>query len=341
MTSIRPRVTIRQLLAAALLLSLPDAAFGQVRIIQTNSQGENLHVIDPVSNTIVGEITGIPLSHGATASPDGRRLYVSSEAKRTLDVVDMTTLTIIKEIPLSGRPNNISLSKDGRRLYVAIVSAPGALDVIDTTTLTNLRSLETRGGIHNVYVTPDGRHVVAGSIGGRNLTVFDQATEKPLWSLFEEGVRPIAIETNPDGSTKRLFVQISNHHGFAVVDFATHQEVGRVTLPDVPEAEREPGPFNQAPAHGIGVAPDGKTLWVNSRLNGHVYVYSLPDVTLLGGVKVGRHPDWLTFTPDSKTIYVANQESNSVSAIDIATRKEVARIPVGKIPKRNATLVMR
>jgi len=330
-----------RVLLAVLLLSLPSVAVGQVRIVQTNSQGDNLHLIDPATNTIVGEITGIPLAHGASASPDGRRLYVSSEAKRTLDVVDVASRAIVKEIPLSGRPNNIHLSKDGSLLYVAIVSQPGALDVIDTATLENVRSIKTNGGIHNVYVTPDGRHIVAGSIGGQNMTVYDQETEEEEWRLFDEGVRPIAIETNADGSTKRLFVEISDHHGFAIVDFATRREVGRVTLPDVPEAEREPGPFNRAPAHGIGVAPDGKTLWVNSRMNGHVYVYSLPDVTLLGGVKVGRHPDWLTFTPDSKTIYVANQESNSVSAIDIATRTETARIPVGKIPKRNTTLVIR
>lgn len=332
---------MRQVLAAAMLLLLPVGAAGQVRIVQTNSQGDSLHLIDPVTNTIVGEIKGIPLAHGATASPDGHRLYVSSEATRTLDVVDVDTRAVVTEIPLSGRPNNIHLSRDGRLLYVAIVSAPGAIDVIDTSSLENLRSIRTNGGIHNVYVTPDGRHIIAGSIGGENMTVYDQETEQEEWRLFDRGVRPIAIETNPDGSTRRLFVQISDHHGFAIVDFATRREVGRVTLPDVPEDEREPGPFNRAPSHGIGVAPDGRTLWVNSRMNDHVYVYSLPDVTLLGDVKVGRHPDWLTFTPDSKTVYVANQESNSVSAIDVATRTEIARIPVGKIPKRNATLVVR
>ncbi len=51
-------------------------------------------------------------------------------------------------------------------------------------------------------------------------------------------------------------------------------------------------------------------------------------------------PDWVTFTPDGKTVYVANSEVNLVSAIDTATRKEVARIPVGEVPKRNGTVVV-
>ena len=49
-------------------------------------------------------------------------------------------------------------------------------------------------------------------------------------------------------------------------------------------------------------------------------------------------PDWLTFTPDGKLVYVANAGSNSVSAIDVATRKEITRIPVGEVPKRNGSV---
>jgi YVTN family beta-propeller protein len=66
----------------------------------------------------------------------------------------------------------------------------------------------------------------------------------------------------------------------------------------------------------------------------------MPDLKFIAGVKVGDHPDWLTFTPDSKRIYVANAGSNSVSAVDIATHKEVARIAVGQVPKRNITAVL-
>ena len=43
-----------------------------------------------------------------------------------------------------------------------------------------------------------------------------------------------------------------------------------------------------------------------SKMNTRVYFYSLPDLKLTGNVKVGHHPDWLTFTPDGKRLYVAN-----------------------------------
>lgn len=332
---------MRHVVLFAALLLLPFQRIGaaeKVVIVQTNAAGDNIHLIDPATNKIVGEIKGIEVNHGAAAAPDGSRYYFSNESTISLDVVDGKTLAVIKTIPLSGRPNNISISRDGRRVYVAIRSEPGAVDVIDTPSLERVKTIPTRGGVHNTFVTPDGKHVIAGSIVGRNLTVIDSQTEQPLFTMdFANGVRPIAFETNPNGSTKRLFVQISDFHGFYVVDFEARKEVARITLPDVPLSERHFDMLQGSPSHGIGVAPDGKTLWVCSKMNSHVYAYSLPALTLLGGAHVGSHPDWLTFTPDSKTVYVANAGSNSVSAVDVASRKEVARIPVGQVPKRNIT----
>ncbi len=321
-------------------LSVSTAA-ATVRIVQTNSAGDKIHLIDPVTNTVVGEITGIEVNHGAAVTPDGSRFFFSDEAEHTLDAVDAKTLAVVRRIALSGRPNNISISKDGRHVYVAILSGDGAVDVVDTGSLERVKTIPVKGGVHNTFVTPDGQFVVAGSIVGKRMTVIDGASEEPVWTLdFDNGVRPIAFERNADGSTRRAFVQISDFHGFAIVDFVARKEVGRVALPDVPERERNLEGLQGSPSHGIGVTPDGRTLWVNSKLNGYVYAYSLPGLTLLGGVKVGDDPDWLTFTPDSARVYVANAGSNSVSVIDTRARTLVATIPVGQVPKRNITAVL-
>jgi YVTN family beta-propeller protein len=128
--------------------------------------------------------------------------------------------------------------------------------------------------------------------------------------------------------------------------------VARIKLPD------EPGAFGIAegrvntPSHGIGVAPDGRSLWVNSSLANAVFKYSLPDLKLVGYVALlevhplehsptGSVPEWITFTPDSKFVYVSNSGAASVTAIDARTLKTVAVIPVGEVPKRINTLVLR
>src|SRR6185295_11032946 len=214
-----------------LLLALPLAA-GTVRIIQTNSPGDNVSIIDPVTNKVVGEIRGIEVNHGAAAAPDGSRYYISNEGNSTLDVADAKTFKVIKSIPLTGHPNNISISKDGKRVYVSISAAPGAVDVIDTASLTRAKSIPVKGAVHNTYTTPDGKFVVSGSIASKTITVIDQKTEEPVWSLtMDLGIRPMAFAANPDGSTKWIFVQLSALNGFAVVDFATQKEVNRIKLP--------------------------------------------------------------------------------------------------------------
>src|SRR5437773_5025405 len=94
--------------AAIALGSLPLAAANRVVIVQTNSAGDNVHIIDPSTNTIVGTIEGIEVNHGAAIAPDGTRIYISDEALSTLDVVDGKTLKVTKQIPLSGHPNNLA-----------------------------------------------------------------------------------------------------------------------------------------------------------------------------------------------------------------------------------------
>ena len=330
------------LLTFVALVTLPLAAqSGRPFIVQTNSAGDSVMLIDPATDKIVAEIPDAEVVHGAAASPDGSRLYLSNESLSTVDVVDTRTLRITKRIPLSGHPNNIAIHKNGRRAYVAITGAQGGVDVIDLVAEERVKTIRVLGGVHNPFITPDSKFVVAGSTGGAVATVIDTELERAVWSIhFEGGVRPICFETNPDGSTKRMFAQITNFHGFAIVDWAQKREVGRITLPEIPEAQRNKDGIQGSPAHGILIAPDGKTLWSTSKFNSAVYAYSMPDLKYLGEVKVGTVPDWLTFTPDSKKLYVANAHDNTVSVIDVAARKELRRIPVGQVPKRNITAIL-
>jgi len=322
------------------------------RIYITDSAGDTVEVIDPATNKVVQVIHGIELPHGVNFSADGARVYVSNEAESVLDVVDRKSGEILQKVALSGHPNNITVTKDGRNVLVGIRTMPGAIDVIDGTSLKRTKTIPVHGGVHNIYVTPDGKYAVTGSIETKSATVVDLQNEQIAWVVqFDKGVRPMAFEANPDGSTKRIFVQLSELNGFAVVDFAKRAEVARIKLPD------QPGGFGAAegrlgtPSHGIGVSPDGKSLWVNSTFANAVFKYSLPDLKLVGYVALpevhplglpatGAVPEWITFTPDSKILYVSNSGARSVSTIDTATLQQIALIPVGEVPKRINTLVL-
>jgi YVTN family beta-propeller protein len=325
------RTMLGLLLAAASLSA-------QVRVLQTNAAGDNIHIIDPATNQVVGTIEDIEVPHGVAIAPDGSRIYVTDESLSTLDVVDSKTLKVSKRIPLSGRPNNVAVSKDGGHVYVAIAEAPGAVDVIDSVSLTNVKSIPVKGAIHNVYVTPDGKYAVAGSIPTSTINVIETASNTVAWTLtLSAGIRPMAFTRNADGSTREIIVQLSDFHGFAIVDFAARKEVKRVTLPDPAGAEKETQGIQGAPAHGLAITPDGKTLWVTSKYYGYVAAYSLPDCKLLKVVPVGSHPEWLTIPPGGTSLYVAIAGNDVTVAVDLKTMKVIKRIPVGFVPKRNTS----
>ena len=180
--------------------------------------------------------------------------------------MDAKTLKVFKRIPLSGRPNNVAVAKDGKSRLCRDRRGAGR-GGRDRHRLAHQRQEHpVKGGIHNVYVTPDGKYAVAGSIPASTINVIDTATNTRGLDLdMSAGIRPMAFTQNADGSTKEIIVQLSDFHGFAVVDFATRKEVRRITLPDPAGKQKETEGIQGSPSHGLAITPDGKMLWATSK----------------------------------------------------------------------------
>src|SRR5215472_15176243 len=279
MTKMRNRQILRGVLAGvaglALCTASASAFAAQLRIIQTNFAGDSMHIIDPATNKVVGQITGIEAAYGITTSPDGSRIYFSEEADNTLSVIDGKTLKVTKKIALSGNPNLVDITPDGKTIYVAIAlsysdlsdfprikaTPSGGVDVIDTASLTRVKTIAMKGGVHDLNVTPDGKYVIVGNARGGKanvMTVVDTKTNDVAWTMpMDPAPSPMAVSKNPDGSTKSIFAQNGSDNGFQVVDFATRKITNTIKLPDITDnAQNQFGP--PAASHGIMVTPDQK-----------------------------------------------------------------------------------
>lgn len=341
---------------ACFLLSLPVAA-SSIYVYVMNNAGTTVDVIDAATNKIVQSIDNIDVPESARFSPDGSRVYIGSLGEDALYVVDRKSGKKIKKIPMSGHVNDLQVTMDGKRVLVCTRQKPGRLDIIDTASLKLVKSIEFKDPLHDIELTKDGKYAVVGSPEGELESYVDLRTDQIVGEThFDQGAMTFAIECNPDGSGRRIYQQLKKTNGFAVVDFATRKEISRVIFPVMPN-EFKPGTHTPrfrrcpscAPAHGMAVSPDGKTLWANSHNANSVFVYSLPDVKLIGHVTfpetnlpghapIPALPEWITFTPDGKKVYVTLSSMRQVMAIDAATLKEIARIPVGEIPKRDSAV---
>ena len=345
------RILLCTVLAA--IVAAPLAAqSGQVaRIIQTNSAGTNAHLIDPETHEVLAVIEGLPHVHGVAEHPEGLYYYFSNEMYSRIDVVDTRTLEIVDHIPLSGRPNNISISKELRKLYVGIRGGGPFTDVIDIDTHEVIKTIRMHRGVHNIYVTEDSRWAVASLAPGPespedpSIQVIDTSTDEVVWDIPVKGLRtrPLAIESNPDGSPRRIFAQASEHHGFYVIDWDTREVVDFISPPPVPLSQINADGRQDGPSHGLEVLADNSAVWDVSRITSSVYGYSLPDLEYIGSVFVGiggGGADWATSSPDGRYLFVAVTGAGETVVVDLERLEVVKRIPVGHAPKRVHTAVI-
>src|SRR6202051_3952462 len=281
------------LLLGILFAGLPLAA-ATARIYVANRGGTTIDVIDPATNKVVEVIKGIESPEVVRFSLDGSRLYITSRSEDVLDVRDRKSGKQIKKVPLSGWANDAAVTSDGKLIVICIRNTGteaedvGALDIIDAKSLEKVKSIPVRRGLYDVALTADGKFAAAGSPGGQFITVFDLQKMEIAWEVnYDKGVLPLIIESGPDGSGRRIFANLNKTNGFSVVDFATHKEVARIKNPDEPSGVP---PGWGGSSRGIGIAPDNKTLWTNSRPANAVFVYSLPDLKLLGHVPLPETP---------------------------------------------------
>ena len=313
-----------------------------VRILQSNNAGDVQHIIDPLTNEVVGVIEGCPRPHNLFAHPKGRYYYCTNETESTLDVFDTKTLRLVEQLPLTARPNKGAINKKHRKIYVGISAAP-FVDVFNLDTHEKITSVSVTTGIHNVYVSPDGNWVVAGLTARSegSIQIIDPNTDEVVGSITlvdDRGephtVRPMAFLAGDDGSTNKIFAQGSGVNGVWVIDWETRQKETILFPPTLPAWMRNADGNQGAPMHGLEVLPDRLAVWASSRLDSRIYGWSLPDLEYIGAVEVGPTANWMTSTPDSRYMYVAISGSDHTIAVDLQTLEIVARMKTGARPAR-------
>ena len=187
----------------------------------------------------------------------------------------------------------------------------------------------TGGRPHNTLCSADGEHMYLAPIGApKKVTVVDVATHKPVAEIpFSNVVRPIALTRDE----KRLYAEVDGLVGIEVADVAKHMMIHRIQA-ELADEQRKVA----SRSHGLGIRPDQKEVWECDVEHFDVHVY---DVTgekpkQIATVPIGTRVYWLTFSPEGKRCYVAARGGNAVAVVDTETKKIVARLPVGKEPKR-------
>jgi YVTN family beta-propeller protein len=318
-------------LAAALLAcAAPAAPATAQKLYVANSAGNDLHVIDAATNKVVKRVEVGPQPHGLVATKDGRQLFLTIEndagAEGELVWFDPVTDAVTKRMRVGPRPNQLACTPDGKLAYVPCDDA--SWWVIDTARAKVLKKIPTGGRPHNTLCSADGKRMYLGPKGSYHVLIADAEKHELVGEIkTSDAPRPIVLSADE----KRLYANVDTLIGFEVADVERRKVIHRVEATVPEELLRK-----ASRSHGIGIRPGGKELWTCDVFHDRTYVFDLstepPKQTDAILMKGGGY--WMSFAPDGKLCYVSERIGDTVAVIDAATRKTVARIGVGRAPKR-------
>ena len=320
--------------AAAARLGFSQSPHRRSLALVTNSDGNNINVIDLERLVLSDDWQVGEHPHGIAVPESGRIAYTTIESENSLKSLECSTGKVLRVLSLPGRPNQCAVTPNGELLAVPIFDGD-SVQVVDCESLRVLKSLPVKRP-HNCLNAGNNDHMFVTSTGGNQVNMIDLRTLEYAAEIPVGGVpRPIAV----DRGEKTLYVALSGFHGFVIVDIPSRKAANKVEFPPLPP-DIDLRPLRNTATHGLTLTPDGKEQWAASVPTESVYVYDIQNGNVSSSIAVGKLPNWIAFSLDGRYGCVTNTGSNDCSIVDRRTRKEVARIAVGKAPKRLATLAV-
>jgi YVTN family beta-propeller protein len=276
-------------------------------------------VIDTAQNKVLGTIAVPKGPHGLVVTPDGRKVYVSSDGASTVSVIDSATDRVVASLEIGANPHGLAVSGDGSRVLVLGWGSNRAL-VIDTATDRVIGEVPVAQP-HNGTLSRDGRtgwvasqQQGATALVRLDLTIWKEVARVPLDKT------PRGLELSPDG--RRVLFTLAGVNAIQVLDTATNRIATQI-------------PVGASP-HYAPFTPDGRWALAVVQGPGELGILDTANNTLAGTVAVGKAPHWSMSSSDGRTAYVTNEGSNDVSVVDLASRAVTATIPVGNAPRKIA-----
>ena len=175
--------------------------------------------------------------------------------------VDADTYKLNRIIHAGADPEQLAISADGTRLYVANEDTE-TLSVVDVASGKVIAAVKIGEEPEGVTIRPDGKVVYVTCEGDGAVFAIDTTTNKVL-KRIPGGPRPRSVAFLPDGS--RGYLSLENEGAIAVFD-ASQQKFLRLIKLEGQGNTPKPRPI------GIGVHPDGSTVFVTAGSFGHLFL---------------------------------------------------------------------
>ena len=305
----------------ALTLGLTGPAFAD-EIWISNEKDDTLSVIDIETLEVVRTIDVGERPRGITFSKDYSVLYVCASDSDTVQVIDPETGNVLHELPSGEDPEQFVLHPDNRHLYIANED-DAITTVVDTESRTVVAQIDVGIEPEGMAVSPDGKIAITTS-ETTNMAHWIDTEKQELFANTLVDSRPRHAEFVKDGT--ELWVSAEIGGTISVFDVATQTEQAKID-------------FEVDGVHPDRVQPVGFELsagdthaFVALGPSNHVAVVNAETYEVEDYILVGRRVWHMDFNADRSLLFTTNGVSGDVTVIDVASRKPLKTIKVGRFP---------
>src|ERR1700754_1574342 len=315
-------------------LSAPDIPVSHHDRVYAAEQFSNtVSVTDPVDNKLLGVIRlgdpqpgnfsplykGQVLVHGMGFSPDHKTLAVVSIGSNSVTFIDTAT-NAVKHTTYVGRsPHEAFYTPDGKEVWVT-VRGENYISVIDAKSFAQKTRITTPNGPGMQIFSPDGKYGYICSSFNPETDVVSVKDHKIVAKVKQESPFCPNIAATPDG----------NQVWFTLKDIGKTQ-VFNAKPPFNPIKTIDTGPIT----NHVNFAHTAKDTFAYVTVGGtnEVKVFRTDDFSQVATISVGNLPHGVWPSGDGTRIYVGLENADALAAIDTATNKVIASIPIGQAPQ--------
>ena len=324
--------------------------------LTANTGSNSVSLVDIKAGRVLAEARAGSAPFCVALARDGKSAVVTNRLADNITLFSVTPGSLQAEatIAVGDEPRGIALSADGRTAYVAL-AGESALAFVSLPRRRVEMRLPVGEEPWHVGLSPDGRRLAVGGARSQDVSLVDVGTRAIVGTVKLRGhnVRHIAI--SPDGAW--AYVPNIAERGRPAtrenidMGWVVGNRLSRVPLPE--EGPREAialDPRGKAvgDVDGVAVSPDGQSLAVTcggthellllrqplpfvafGGPGDHIEPDVLRDEKRFRRVRLGGRPLGVAFTPDGRTVVVANYLSNSLETIDFESGEAKGKVPLG------------
>jgi YVTN family beta-propeller protein len=307
-------VALCGLSAAAALPALAQTA----PLFVLNSLDANVSVINPLTWTETKRIATGKEPHHIYLTPDEKSVIVANALSDTLTFIDPKTAEVQRVISGILDPYQLRFSPD-MKWFVTAANRLNHIDIYrwDGSNITLVKRVATGKTPSHLWIDSKSTTVYSTMQDSDELIALDLATQTIKWRT-PTGSIPADLYGSADD--KLILVGLTGSDTVEVFDVSSKQP------------QRTRMIKTGAGAHAFRAFGDGRHVLVSNRVANSISKIDLQTLSVVDTFPAPGGPDCMDVSRDGKLIYVTSRWARKLTVIDMASRKVVRQVNVGKSP---------